>query len=129
MVKVDVGHRDQLNELYGGLKEIYSDSTIFQILYPREGFKLTNKAKKLRPEILRVFSHETGWLDVLTSHGDRFEWSGDDIDESTLRSSFAYRTNTQRFTAPQTTGVYYVYAFSEGMHHIIEIEVRVCRME
>lgn len=118
-----------LAKIYGGSKVIDVDSTDIQVLYSRQKFKLEANGSSISgngPHDGMSFDQQgEESLAMLKSDGMAYtpQTGGAGFDFDRLPEAFAYRTNNNTFTAPQTPGVYYLYIPSRGDHYVVEIEV------
>lgn len=114
-----------LHEIYGGIKNIDLKSTELQILYPRQKFTLVfdGTAIAMKTNSATSYSVEYDKTPVLDSDGRIYKKENVDFDYNKLDEAFAYRISSRQFTAPQKSGVYYLYVPSNGEHYLLEIEV------
>jgi hypothetical protein len=114
-----------LGDLYGGKKGIDIDSTEVQILYPRQKFQLeyNGEGVEIHTGDAKSLSRQLNPLAVLTSMGTKYYSRDMAFDYDRMPEAFAYKTNNNTFTAPQTPGVYYLHVPSKGEHYLVELEV------
>ena len=127
-VRVDFQKGKPLAEMYGGTEVIDVDSTDLQILYSRQKFKLVSNGSPISgdgPRLGMSFGQQGEPLAMLESNGMEYKPQRDitGFNFDRLPEAFAYKTNNNTFTAPQTPGVYYLYVPSKGDHYVVEIEV------
>jgi len=121
---------------YGTLKQHYKKKIIYilsnelQVLYPRQQFELYSDDDQLKliNDFGAVYSPDFSSLPVCKSHGSYFEVN-DKIYSGKEKQVFAYRSNSQTFTAPQLPGIYYLHIPINQEHYLIEIEVHGFIME
>ena len=119
---------DFLSNLYNTRLEvlkIHADFTGLTYLSPRQQFEIdfSDQNRSANEHVIRtVFvMNDTTLRAVLNDNGRKLMTEGGT--EIVLRSNFGYKTNSNKYTAPGTPGIYYLIEKSRTKTYVFEIEV------
>ena len=117
---------DFLNRLYVDQDlKIHAEFAGLTHLSPRQQFKIDfsdqNRSANEHVERTVFVMKDTTLRAVLNDNGKRLVANGGT--EIELRSNFGYRTNSKKYTAPGTPGIYYLIEQENTKAYVFEIEV------
>ena len=126
MGRDELSANDFLNRLYVDQDlKIHAEFAGLTHLSPRQQFEIDfsdqNRSANEHVERTVFVMKDTTLRAVLNDNGRRLVANGGT--EIELRSNFGYRTNSNKYTAPGTPGIYYLIEQENTKAYVFEIEV------